>query len=397
MECRLFKGGVSINGERGFLPEKNPHITIQEDTVFAGRLNYIVHRLPTLLSEKKLRIEIDNLNREFPSEVLNATKKGSSTERNTVMMFLKLLVQAYIKEDINQPATLVPEVLTRNVYPLCKSRQCYPIMTYADYVLNNWYKLDENKPISLDNIEPIVTFTNTPDEAWFIKIHVVIEAVSTRALHAVSEARNQLINGQSDQLISLLKDVSQSLKAAIDVMHRMTENCRPDIFWDIIRPYLSGWNIIQSENGEVGVRLAGLNTKDNLPSKYTGASGAQSSIIPALDNALHIKHEINGMFIKLREFEEYMPREHRAIVMNLYDSQIRKHVKKSDSVELRNAYDEAVQFIAKFRGAHLALVHQYVFSPAKARGIDAGQIKGTGDAPMSYLTERYIGTNRQRI
>jgi indoleamine 2,3-dioxygenase len=399
MNERFFANSANINEKRGFLPDADPQTQLSESSVFANHINELVKNAPQLLQERKLRAEIDALDAAFPDALLIATKKGCKEERNTTLLFLKTLVQAYIWEDPEHPANTVPSILTRNLYPLCKSRQCYPIITYADYVLNNWRRIDTNKPISLDNIEPIVTFTGTADEAWFIKIHVVIEAVCASALHAACMACHQVNEGKEEDIIQSFKKIQQSLTIAINILHRMIEGCRPDIFSDKLRPYLNGWEKVKSaDNDEVGVRLLGLTTRDKLPAKYTGPSGAQSGIMPALDSAFGIKHEIDGMLVKLRDFKEYMPLSHQAFILGLQNSKLRKFSKKTHSEELIAAYDEAVKTIGQFRGAHLSLIHQYIYRPAQERGMDHSKITGTGGAPIDdYLAGRYANTMNGRI
>ena len=50
------------------------------------------------------------------------------------------------------------------------------MLPYSGYVLDNWGKLDDSKGIDLDNIYMIQNFLSGQDEAWFVLIHVAIEA-----------------------------------------------------------------------------------------------------------------------------------------------------------------------------------------------------------------------------
>lgn len=394
MQLRQFQPAAKINAARGFLPLHDPVLELAESFPLATHINDLVKKLPQLLQEKKLRIAIDELDKAFPDEVLASTQRGcSKAEKNVSLLFLKSLVQAYIWEEPSSPASTIPAVLTRNLYPLCKARQCYPIITYSDYVLNNWRLIDKDRPLSLENIEPIVTFTGTADEAWFIKIHVVIEAICASALHAATLIRQQVQSNDNEALVSSLLDIKTAIQTAIDIMHKMIEGCDPDVFWNTLRPYLSGWEKVKSPTEEVGVRFLGLATRDKLPSVYSGPSGAQSGILPALDCALNIKHEVDSMLVKLREFKEYMPEEHKGFVSSLQGSKIHKYAERCDSSQVKAAYEITVDSIKKFRGAHLGLVHQYIYKPAQEQGIDREKIVGTGGAPIdSYLSGRYQNT-----
>jgi indoleamine 2,3-dioxygenase len=175
----------------------------------------------------------------------------------------------------------------------------------------------------------------------------------------------------------------------------MKEECRPEYFWNTLRLYLNGWEKVKSQDmTEVGVRFDDVATKDKLPShSYKGASGAQSSIIPALDAALGVKHEINGMFKTLLEFKSYMPLEHQTFISMLSRGKIDTAVRLSGSKELFSAWEHAVTQITLFRGGHMGLVKNFLHAPAAKTGINPENIVGTGGTPITtYLGSRHQTT-----
>ena len=290
-------------------------------------------------------------------------------------------------------------MIAKNLYPLCKEQQRLLSITYHDYVLHNWRLIDKNKGITLDNIEPIITFTGTNDEAWFIKIHVAIEATSGKALFLLQKMneylRHQpLIN--SEKIINSLNKITDTLADMRALMQRMKEHCDPHIFWNVLRPYLMGWEKIKSpQEGPNGVMLEGIAIQERY--NYSGPSGAQSSIIPALDGVFAIKHDINSMSSYLNNFKNYMSKKHQSAILLFAQHPLNKFVTNNSIDErLMVAYRAAVKGVELFRGSHLHIVHDYIHNPAKSQGIDIKHITGTGGTPDHYLAGRYRDTQKRR-
>jgi len=412
---RLFS--FAIDAERGFLPKQNPLIELPPNAEWNRKFNQLAKNIPQLLKEKKLRIVVDALNQEFEAAVINGRSAQVTVEnlaqKNAALLMLLMIAQAYLWEDANnKPRNMLPAVLAKNIYPLCKMQQRYPTLTYADYVLNNWRLKDQTKKITLDNIEPLFTFTGSLDEAWFIKIHVAIEAVFAKALDAAQRAcaladdmvlreKMALAPQQKDEdeevLTEFLTQINHSLAAATKLLQGMKTGCDPHYFWHTLRSHFNGWEKISVKVGdkeETGVRFSGVDAESKIPAhRYIGASGAQSSSIPALDRALGVKHEMNNMFQTAQSFEHYMPLEHRAFIMSLQQNKIRKIVAASDSPKLIVALEDAVTMLQMFREGHRGgLVKRYIFDPAEEQGISREQITGTGGTVEEYLQTRSYNT-----
>lgn len=404
----------SLDLTRGFLPSTDPLTMLPEDTdnphqelVFNKVINSIIQRLPTLLKEKKLGEEIKTIDHTFASHFL-ILEKWNDEQRILAVLFLSSIAQAYIFEDVNAKRQEIPAVIAKNLYRLAYEYQHRPMLTYNEYVLCNWKRLDTSKPISLENIEPIVTFTGTEDEKWFIKIHVVIEAECAMALKAANSLYKILktISKSDDidtekiahEIKMKLIFIKLSLDAAVILIRKMKEKCQPSIFWEQLRPFLQGWHAVSDiENRKKGVVFAGLENHEHDAYLYHGPSGAQSSILPALDAILNVKHEINSMSEHLDLFKSYMPRAHREIILKFERSSVSSFVETSSNDGLHRAYNETVLSVKQFRGAHLRLVHDYIYKPAALQGIEKKQIVGTGGSPLNlYLTGRFNSTGESR-
>lgn len=402
-------GFYPISSERGFLPLKNPLIDIPGHTELAILLNKMVNDLPALLKKKCLRKEIDLLNATHANTKLLFNEENAQ-EKYIVLVTLLMLCQGYIWEDIKYPANLIPAVLAKNIYSICKRDQRFPTPTYADYILNNWQLKNPQQPITLDNVKPLFTFTGSKDEAWFIIIHVVIEAVSGKALHAAYQGylmatkmhanpARYLTTGNQKKLAAILNQIASALKNATSVLKKLKDGCNPDYYWSVIRHYLMGWNNVKiflaDSKEEQGVKFEGVMSKDKtLGYIYTGASGAQSGVIPAIDAALGVEQEIDSMYQTLITQEQYMPIEHQLFVDLMKLSKIKKVVMIGEESALKDAWRHALGGLKSFRGEHLKLVEYYIYHPAAKEGIVEATATGTGGSPIkSYLVSRYQATD----
>lgn len=408
MQNRFYQPALISN--RGFLPEKDPIMTLPTTSELNIALNAVISNLANLVQSKQLRTHINALNVKY-SDAKIILQKGVKGQKQAAIFILNMLMQAYIWETPTQSEHQIPAVIGNNLYLLCKNKQRYPTMTYEDYVLQNWRRIDPAQEISLDNIKPIATFTGTRDEEWFIMVHVVIESICAEAIKALVQACNLAaeINAQGigsndaryAQLISLFNKIAESLEGSLSVMKRMDEQCKPDAFWRVLRPYLSGTEKVEyreqanSVTVQHGVVLQGVVNKDKRSTfVFKGASGAESSIIPALDAAFKVKHDVDGMHQYLLEFQKYMPSKHRTLIGLLAANKLNKVSSNSNSKELCDAWTLVVSQVHNFRKQHLNLVHKFIYTPARADGIPRDAITGTGGAPIDgYLGARAAATD----
>lgn len=375
----------------GFLPAYHPQTSLPPVNEYQIMLNEIAGKLHQLLRAKQFRKSVDQLNEKFAEAEL-VIDINSESEKNAAILILSAMAQAYIFEDTAQPIRHVPAVIAGNLYKLCVANTRFPVMTYTDYILHNWRVLDESQKISLDNIEPIITFTGMEDENWFIKIHVVLEHMATSAMISLHDAfcAAQPNNTDLDTLAKSLTSIKESLHDCTLLMRRMIEHCKPDIFLNQIRPCLMSWSTVKPRDSEVsGVRFEGIEETYRTPYQFSGSSGAQSSILPAIDAALSIRHEIDGMHLKLLEYKKYMPNQHQSYISFLAGSNIRRVIIESESAELMCIYNDVISAIARLRGAHIGLVHSHIHKPTTDTGASIENMSGTGGSSMEgFLASR---------
>src|SRR5207244_5215542 len=106
---------------------------------------------------------------------------------------------------------------------------------------------------------------------------------------------------------------------ALEKMHatmsRMPEFCDPYIYYNRVRPYIHGWK--NQPALSQGLIYEGVAEYRGRPQQFRGETGAQSSIVPALDAVLNISHKNDPLREYLMEMRQYMPPAHRAFIEHL--------------------------------------------------------------------------------
>jgi indoleamine 2,3-dioxygenase len=127
----------------------------------------------------------------------------------------------------------------------------------------------------------------------------------------------------------------------------MPERCDPYIYFHRVRPYIHGWK----DNPALGAGLVyqGVAETRGEPQAFRGQTGAQSSIVPALDALLGIRHAQDPLRTYLDELHAYRPPAHRRFIDGVRaQSRLRFFVAAAGHPALREAYNECVIRLARF-------------------------------------------------
>ncbi|OHW89537.1 indoleamine-dioxygenase, partial [Colletotrichum incanum] len=114
-----------------------------------------------------------------------------------------------------------------------------PVATYAGLVLWNYTNTKSNgfRPESL---QVRYTFTGTSDEAWFYLISVAIEAEGRHVVQLVFSAMDNLETKDFLEAEDALAQIGKIIGKMNDILGRIHERCKPDVFYHRIRPFLRG-------------------------------------------------------------------------------------------------------------------------------------------------------------
>ena len=353
--------------ESGFLPNKISTLLSNE----FDDVEHIAKNLPKILANNQIEEEVLNL--ETEKDISNL----SIDELERAMLLYSYIGHGYIWGGTSIEK-VIPKNISKTWYKISQKLDRPPILSYASYALNNWKLQDVNKPFDLENIRILQNFLGGMDEDWFIMIHIAIE-------HEAKEILNNLktyyLDKNEDQ--SYLENALVSIKKINQIMNRMPEKCDPFIYYNRVRPYIFGWkNNPATPNGVI---YEGVEEYGGNPQLYRGETGAQSSIVPALDALLGVTHSNDPLKEYLDEMRLYMPKEHRNLLNDLdqwSENNRSKSIREDSSVLLS---DEIIKEVHTFRNKHLEYARIYIHEQSLSNQNNSNVV-GTGGTPfMKYL------------
>ncbi len=344
------------------------------------------NNLPKLLAAQKVKNSVQRL---IP---MSSTQISSNGAWERAMRLLSFIAHAYIWENWKEkPETVLPANIAVPWYHIAKSLGRPPVLSYASYALDNWALIDLKGPIELGNIYLLQNFLGGLDEEWFILVHVEIEAKMATALCAVGPAQEAVLSNNLDELEKQLNIVATAQNNIYKTLCRMTENCDPYIYYNRVRPYITGFDrhpVIYDSVAEYGGR----------PQTFHGETGAQSSIVPTLDALLGIIHEYdatdaNSMRFKLylESMLDYMPPRHRAFIRAVAQGpSIRECIYRNRSHQsLIEAFNECVSQLWRFRKKHLEYVVLYIQGQKEVSPHNSIEY-GTGGTPFMLYLKKHV-------
>ena len=358
------------------------------------RLSDIAEQLPKLLLTGSLQRKIKYLKtNDLSIGVL--IKNNNVRELKLAMVHLSFISHAYIW-GAKTPSQILPEVLAKPWVQVANILGRPPILSYGSYCLDNWYRLNKNEDISLENIGLLTNFLGGIDEDWFVTIHVCIEDAAKEAItaaHAISKLNK---NNSVESFSYQLKLIASSLRKVNTIFSRMPEKCDPYVYYHRVRPFIFG----TKDNPDLKKGLIYQNQYKNKPQFFRGETGAQSSIMPFLDGALGIYHTEDHLRHYLNEMRDYMPPAHRLAIERV---EMRSKAKGiiQQSKKLINEYNKCLEEIRIFRTQHLDFAATYIHKQSqikKSFGRGGSTMTGTGGTPfMKYLKKHRDETQNQKI
>jgi len=378
---------------QGFLPQKVPSKSYSVQSESCDRIQEIASNLPKLLLTGKVQSTINKLSSKDLS-IDDLLINQASQDLKLAMSHLSFIAHAYIWGD-NKPNESIPSVLANPWVKVANNQGRPPILSYASYCLDNWFLIDPDDAISLENVGLINNFLGGVDEDWFVTIHVCIENAAADAMAACAEIAMLETDSPESKTIELLKRIVISMQKVNEIFARMPEKCDPYIYYHRVRPFIFG----TKDNPDLKNGLIYKGEFQNRPQFFRGETGAQSSIIPSLDGALQITHTKDHLRHYLNEMRDYMPPKHREFMEVLEkNSQVKKIINGSN--KLTSLYNDCLEEIRAFRAMHLEYAGTYIFKQAQIKnpfGRGGSTITGTGGTPfMAYLKKHRDETEDQK-
>ncbi|PIP64903.1 hypothetical protein COU77_02605 [Candidatus Peregrinibacteria bacterium CG10_big_fil_rev_8_21_14_0_10_49_16] len=329
--------------ERGFLPQEN-HLEAVELPPTYEEVQEVAHQLPILLTERHLRTRVSSM------KELSIEPSLDGKQLRKLKQIYAYLASAWVQAKGEKNISYIPRQIAVPLAQLANILGVQPIVTYEDYCLNNWKKKDTEGPFIFDNMELIQHFEDQEgDEDGFILIHTDIEGRGgSRVIEGLEHAKLAVEFDQPHMVADGLETSADGLARMNRTMARMPETCRKERYAEFVRPYIFGFNEIRYE---------GVSEK---PLSFHGETGAQSSIVPCIDEALGIQHKETGLTKLLENMRLYMPPRHRAVVAEMAEGQAIRAYAQHGPVYLRTAYNDCIHELLNFNGTHLRYAFEFI-------------------------------------
>ena len=377
-----------------FLPSKDTLNEYKTSSKSLDRLADIADQLPKLLLTSKIQKNINSLKTNDLSVDL-LIKNKNIRELKLAMVQLSFISHAYIW-GAKTPSKVLPEALAKPWTQVANILGRPPILSYASYCLDNWYRLNKKENISLENVGLLTNFLGGVDEDWFVTIHVCIEDAAREAIVAADSISKLNDKNSVKDFSDQLKLIILSLRKVNAIFSRMPEKCDPYVYYHRVRPFIFG----TKDNPDLKKGLIYKNQYNNKPQFFRGETGAQSSIMPFLDGALGIYHTEDHLRHYLNEMRDYMPPKHRRSIEIV---EKRSNAKSCilESKKLTYEYNKCLEEIRIFRAQHLEFAATYIHKQSQITnpfGRGGSTITGTGGTPfMKYLKKHRDETQKQKI
>lgn len=373
-----------LDNENGFLMSPDPITNIRSvssglELEVAVELDEIAIKLPKLIASGEIRKTLKDL-KVHDMSCLEYVDDFRLVER--AFQIYSHLANTYVWCEEKKPENHIPQGVAVPLVKLSEITERPPILTYAMTCLANYERIDPNGEIVVDNLKCIQKVIDIKDESWFHLIHVEIEAHAGNAIYSFQRATDAIAQGDIKKVEAELRKIPNAVEKMMSTFKRIFENCSPDIYYHTLRPYLFGFTDIVFE---------GVEKFKGQPQSFRGQSGAQSTVIPALQSFLGLLHESGGLSEHLEVMKSYMPKPHQDLLRNIDGQCIRKFVSESNNRQLKDSYNACIESLFNFRSLHLGMAKSFVASKVK------NPIGTGGTEFMHWLKQLRDETNQQYV
>ncbi|NXX27419.1 I23O2 dioxygenase, partial [Nicator chloris] len=357
----------------------------------------IARQLPQLIVSHRLRSRVQQMPQLSPQHL------QGREELHLAHLVLSFITMGYVwQEGEEGTVQVLPRNLAVPYWEVSQALGLPPILSHADFVLANWRRKDPN-----GNLDPIITLPGGESLRGFILVTLLVEKAAVPGIKAITRALGATLQRDKDTLLRALGELAGAIEAMTAALRRMHDYVDPEVFYSVIRIFLSGWK----DNPAMphGLVYEGVSPE---PLAFSGGSAAQSSVLHAFDELLGICHRHDTAAF-LHRMRDYMPRPHRAFVERIQRAvPLKQHVERSGDARLRAAFNRCVSALTSFRSYHITIVTKYIASaaakakagraePAAGAGRSAGkapsalEAKGTGGSHIFSFLKSIRDTTRE--
>ncbi|NXO25284.1 I23O2 dioxygenase, partial [Cisticola juncidis] len=334
----------------------------------------IARDLPQLIGSHQLRSRVHQM-----PELSTQPLRGRE-ELHLAHLVLSFITMGYVwQEGEEGTVQVLPRNLAVPFWEVSQALGLPPILSHADFVLANWRRKDPRGPLEIENLDTIISLPGGESLRGFILVTLLVEKAAVPGIKAITQALGAMLQCDEETLHSALEELAGAIQAMRAALRRMHDYVDPEVFYSVIRIFLSGWK----DNPAMphGLIYEGVSPE---PLAFSGGSAAQSSVLHAFDELLGIRHRPDCAAF-LHRMRHYMPPAHRAFVERVRGASLRQRVVASGDARLRAAFNRCVSALAELRSYHIAIVTKYIAmaaTRARARRGQPGPAAGTAPSAL---------------
>lgn len=277
------------------------------------------------------------------------------------------------------------------------------------------------KRLSARDFAPLVSMSGTKAEVGFhavpFGVQLALAPLLREMLAVPSLVRRRGWPGGWSRLVALCERLTGALTDVVDLLGEIEQMVEPDIFYDVYRPLLGGWD-------EVGLELEGVPPNEEQPPEkaadvaaspstspslstavaasrglwrvvhHKGPSAGQTAILMLVDAVLGVHHGPLGCSFRREMRDKYLPRQHAKLLASI-EAELEKwgslHEAAADvhaPVALVSAHNAAVDALIAMRKRHMRVASNYLRKTSTGTG---------GSDFRTLLGENVAATRRTRI
>lgn len=392
-----------ISPTRGYLPHVDPLDQIPRHNLMMAELAELGENLPKLLAAGTARKQIALFGKRFHerfnihNHITNDIPYWGDRFARRIKVTLDFLGQAYVWADYEHPASIIPKGYARLWYEVSKHLGLYPIQEYCSYAPWNWKRINASGPVELGNIATIQHFLGGVDEDGFILVHVEIEMKAGPIPAGLIEAMRAVAGKDTIRLEVQLLLIGDCIQRMLNTLKQMPEQCRPEIYYDQVRPYIHGWK--NNPALPKGVLYSGVEAYKGKRQQFRGESGMFSAIVPSLDIGLNVVHAPSMFTPFLHEIPLYMPVGHREFLSALQELASQYSIldfvqnMRVSHPSLFDAFSRARNLLADFSATHYEYAALYINKQAQRHTSNPTAV-GTGGTPYMVSLKQHMEDRR---
>ncbi|KFD53475.1 hypothetical protein M514_05581 [Trichuris suis] len=235
---------------------------------------------------------------------------------------------------------------------------------------------------------------------WFFLATLELEVEFARTLSPLFSLVKAASEGNETCMSQHLYTLASSIRGMREKIPRLKLHLDPFVFFNQLRPFLSGTNANVFKRHGGGIIFKGVGD-EKAPVKLVGGSAAQSCTLQSLDALLGIEH-VTDVDEFLSSTRRFMLPSHRRFIEWLRSGKpnVRSYALQSTSGELINSYNQCISEMVQFRSDHADLVKQYIIEPrtvvSRSRQNLLGQT-GTGGSPLMVFLDKTVSSTKKSL